>query len=332
MPLSTKTLPALLAALILTLAACGGDDSDDSTSQTKAAGFPVEIDDKFGTTTIGAPPKRVATVGFNEQDFALALGVKPVAVRQYLGSFDYKTRPWAPDQGKPQEVGGADINYERLAGARPDLVLGIYSFIKDGDYKKLSEIAPTVAQGKQYPDGATPWDQQLLLTGKALGREDKARQVVQDVKQQFAAARADHPEFKNKTISVMYDSGGSRFVLNRDDLRSQFFADLGFETPAKYSKRGFETNLSDEQLSLLDTDVIVLISDPGSTLASSKLFKELEPAREGRVVALAGDGLSAGALGYNSPLSRPYLLKRIVSQLAAAVDGDPATKVPPDKG
>ena len=130
----------------------------------------------------------------------------------------------------------------------------------------------------------------------------------------------------------MYDSGGSRFVLNRDDLRSQFFADLGFETPAKYSKRGFETNLSDEQLSLLDTDVIVLISDPGSTLASSKLFKELEPAREGRVVALAGDGLSAGALGYNSPLSRPYLLKRIVSQLAAAVDGDPATKVPPDKG
>ena len=47
-------------------------------------------------------------------------------------------------------------------------------------------------------------------------------------------------------------------------------------------------------------------------------------------MTLAGDGLSAGALGYNSPLSRPYLLRRIVPQLAAAVDGDPATKVPPE--
>ena len=47
-------------------------------------------------------------------------------------------------------------------------------------------------------------------------------------------------------------------------------------------------------------------------------------------MTLAGDGTSAGALGYNSPLSRPYLLKRMVPGLAAAVDGDPATQVPRD--
>ena len=286
----------------------------------------MKVNDKFGTATIDAPPKRVATVGFNEADFALALGVRPVAVRQFLGSFDYKTRPWAPEQGAPEEVGGAEINYERLASARPDLILGIYSFIKGGDYDKLSAIAPTVAQGKQYADGATPWDQQLLTTGRALGREDRARREVAKVKGEFAAARKEHPEFAGKTITVMYDSGGSRFVLNRDDLRSQFFADLGFQTPAKYSERGFETNLSSEQLSLLDTDVIVLITDPGSKLVSSRLFRELEVAREGRVVTLAADGTEAGALGYNSPLSRPYLLERIVPGLAAAVDGDPATK------
>ena len=165
----------LIAATALALAACG--DSDRS-APSGGAGFPVKVDDKFGTATIDAPPKRVATVGFNEQDFALALGVRPVARREFLGSFHYKTRPWAPEQGAPAEVGGAEIDFERLASTRPDLILGIYSFIKSGDYDKLSGIAPTVAQSKRYTDGATPWDVQLLTTGRALGREDRARQVV----------------------------------------------------------------------------------------------------------------------------------------------------------
>ena len=325
-----RLISSLLAAVVaFALAACGDSDRPAASG---GAGFPIRVTDKFGTATIDAPPKRVATIGFNEQDFALALGVRPVAVRQFLGSFDSKTRPWAPDQGKPVEVGGTELDFERLASTRPDLILGIYSFIKAADYEKLSAIAPTVAQGKQYTDGATPWDVQLLTTGRALGREDRARRVVARVKAQFAAARAAHPEFAGKTITVLFDAGGSRFVLNRDDLRSQFFADLGLRTPAEYSQRGFESNLSTEQLSLLDTDVIVLIADRASPLASSKLFRRLKAVREGRVVTLAGDGLSAGALGYNSPLSRPYLLKRIVPGLAAAVDGEPATKVPREGG
>lgn len=43
-------------------------------------------------------PKRVVTVGFNDQDFALALGVKPVGVRQFQGGIDITKRPWAQDE------------------------------------------------------------------------------------------------------------------------------------------------------------------------------------------------------------------------------------------
>src|SRR5215204_6216606 len=43
-----------------------------------ADAFPVTVDHKFGSTTITAEPQRVVTIGFNEQDFALALGVTPV--------------------------------------------------------------------------------------------------------------------------------------------------------------------------------------------------------------------------------------------------------------
>lgn len=329
-------LLAVLASVLMV--ACGDDEAgtgstaSTTTGAAAAAGFPVTLTDSYGTATIDKAPERVAAIGFNEEDFVLALGVKPVAVRTLLGSFDARTRPWAPEANadpKPSLVGATELSFEKIAAARPDLILGIYSFMTKGDYTKLSQLAPTIANGKGYADGTTPWDQQLLTTGKALGREDKAEQVVADVNGQFDAARKAHPEFAGKTITVAFASGGKTFVLNEDDLRSQYFEDLGFQVPDKYSKGGFEENISSEQLAALDTDVIVLIQDASSKLQDTKVFQNLKASREGRVLLADEAGDFAGALGYNSPLSRPYLLKLAVPRLAAAVDGDPGTTVDP---
>ena len=67
-----RPVSALVTALaVLVLAACGGSDHESGGEAAgDAAGFPVRLTDKFGTATIDAPPKDVATVGFNEQDFA----------------------------------------------------------------------------------------------------------------------------------------------------------------------------------------------------------------------------------------------------------------------
>lgn len=332
-------LPTAALALVatLTIAACGSDDEDatpagsggtTSTSAEDAAApgaFPVSITHAFGTTEIAKAPERVATVGFNEQDFALALGVKPVAIRAALGDFDYKTRPWAPDAENPPPavVGSDDIEYEKLAAARPDAILGIYSFIDASGYKKLSGIAPTVAQSKEFETGTEPWDEQLLGTGRALGREARAKRIVADVDAQFDAARKEHPEFAGKTLTVAYEGGGNIFNLADSDLRQQYFTDLGFETP----KGAGIDSISKERLDVLDQDVLVLITEDEDGLLKDPLFRRLKAVKEGRVIAVATDDAFAGALGFNSPLSRPYLLEQAVPRLAAAVDGDPATKV-----
>jgi iron complex transport system substrate-binding protein len=325
-------LPALLlaAAATVTLAACGSDDESStpaSTASSAASGaFPVTVTHAFGTATIPKAPERVVTVGFNEQDFALALGVKPVAVREFLGAFPYKTRPWAPGANSdpvPTLVGGAEISLERVAAARPDVILGIYSFIDETIYGKLAKIAPTVAQGKDAPTGGTPWDQQLLETGEALGRADKAKQIVADVNGQFDAAKNRHPEFAGQELTVAFESGGTVFNLADSDLRQQFFTDLGFETP----KDAGNEDISRERLSVLDKDVLVLISDDPDALKKDRLFTRLKAFKEGRVVLVKSSDAFAGALGFNSPLSRPYLLKQAEPRLAAAVDGDPTTKV-----
>jgi iron complex transport system substrate-binding protein len=322
-----RTLCAALATTLV-LASCGSDDEKATTSTSAAASgaFPVTIEDAYGSATIEKQPERVATVGFNEQDFALALGVKPVAVREFIGAFDFKTRPWAPGANDPAPalVGGTELALEKVAASRPDVILGIYSFVEKPMYEKLAQIAPTVVQAKDAPVGGTPWDQQLLTTGKVLGREEQAKQVVADVNGEFETARKAHPEFEGKNLVVAFESGKTVFSVTKDDLRQQFFNDLGFATP----KDAGQQDISTERLDVLDHDVLVLITDGTRKLSDEQLFKRLGVAKEGRVIEVPASSAWAGALGYNSPLSRPFLLKQVVPQLAAAVDGDPETAVP----
>jgi iron complex transport system substrate-binding protein len=322
-----RTLCAALATTLV-LASCGSDDEKATTSTTAAASgaFPVTITDAFGSATIEKQPERVAAVGFNEQDFVMALGIKPVAIREALGAFDYLNRKWAPgaNDPKPALVGSSEISFEKLAAARPDVILGVYSFADKATYGKLAKIAPTVVQPKDASAGGAPWDQQMLITGRALGREDQAKKIVADVNAQFTAQKEAHPEFQGKKLTVAFESGKTVFSLTDDDLRQRFFTDLGFVTP----KEAGETDISSERLDVLDQDVLVLITDGTRKLSDDELFQRLGVAKEGRVIEVSAGSDFAGALGYNSPLSRPFLLKQVVPQLVAAVDGDPATKVP----
>src|SRR3712207_1214756 len=137
-PLRPSRLAVPLAVLALSggLAACGssGDDGSAPVAEPSASSdaFPVTIENKFGTTEIPAEPQRVVTVGFNDQDFVLALGVTPVGERENLGEYDASTRPWAEDLLPAEDiptVGGEEINLEAVAALQPDLIVGGYSFI-----------------------------------------------------------------------------------------------------------------------------------------------------------------------------------------------------------
>ena len=86
-PVRALALAGVLSA-VAGLTACGGSEEEAGAAAgatTSAGGaFPVSIENKFGTTEIEAEPQRVVTVGFNDEDFVLALGVTPVGVRQLL--------------------------------------------------------------------------------------------------------------------------------------------------------------------------------------------------------------------------------------------------------
>jgi iron complex transport system substrate-binding protein len=315
------------AALVTTLAACGAEEAASQDPGASADGaWPVSIENQFGTTEIPAEPERVVTVGFNDQDFVLALGVTPVGVRENLGAYDADQRPWAQEQLDGAEfptVGGQEIDVEAVAALKPDLIVGVYSFMDEATYDQLSGIAPTLAQTADYADGATPWQQQTLLTGQALGKDDEAQQLVDDVEGQFAQAVSDNPSFAGKTLAVdLTGVGSGHYALGRDDLRTQFFTDLGFTVPDT------STEVSQERLDLLDADVLAVNGYTEQDAAADTLFSSLDVVAQGRTVLLGSyAGAVSAALGYGSPLSLPFLLDELVPALAAAADGDPATAV-----
>lgn len=326
----------LLAATLLA-AGCSGDDGSATGSSASGDGsFAVTIDHKFGTTEITEEPGRVLSLGYQEHDPILALGVTPIAVRYWFGDESDVIFPWAQD-----EAGGAEpeilnmpdrINFEKIAALKPDLILGVYSGMTARDYELLSQIAPTVAQTDEHIDYGTPWQEHTLAVGKVLGREDRARELVADLEARFDQVRAAHPEWNGRSaIVATYGEDGKFSAFASEDPRSRFFTSLGFKVPAEIDQLAgdqFYTEISAERVSLLDADLLLwdqLSYLPGgrATVEANPLVGRLDAMQDGRAVFLPED--LEYAFAFNTVLSLPFLLDGVVAMVEAATDGDPAT-------
>jgi iron complex transport system substrate-binding protein len=256
-----------------------------------------------------------------------------------MGAFPGEIGPWAKaalgDAAVPAVLDDTDgLQFEKIAALQPDLILGLYSALTKDDYSKLSALAPTVAQPVGENDYGVSWDKETLIVGQAVGKAEEAQKIVDGIEAKFAEAKAAHPEFAGKTAIEAATYEGY-WVYSASDARVHILTQLGFTLPdglAEIVGDKFGANLSKERTDLLDTDVIVwLVPDPTSdpvTLHKDTLYARQDVVTEGREIFI-GDNTEYGAAhSFVSPLSLPYVLDRLVPQLAAAVDGDPSTAVP----
>lgn len=291
-----------------------GPDSSDSSGTD--ASFPLTMEHVYGTTTIPARPERVVTAGFNDADFALALGVVPVGVANFIGSFPEENRPWAQDAlagAEPELVtnDAGELLLERIAALDPDVIV-CYSYLQEGDYEKLAAIAPTVVE----PLPGTLWPEHTIDVGRALGREADARSLVDEVRSRFAAERDAHPEFVGTTAALLFgvDVGANFYLLEPTDPRVGLFVSLGFEMPETTGE------ISAENAALLDQELIVVIGMEQEVIEANPMFAGLTAVQEGRVAYLGTfEEQFAGAFGFDSPLSLPAALDVAVPQLARAL-------------
>lgn len=311
-----------VAALALMLAGAAAASADE---------FPVTLTHKFGTTTIDKQPERVVSLGFSGIDNLLALGVKPVAVRYWYGDYEYAAWPWAQDalgDAKPAVLKG-DINIEQIAALQPDLIVAISSGITPEQYDLLSQIAPVVASEEQYGDYGTPWQAHVQAVAKAIGKTEEGDAAIKAIEDRFAQIRTAHPDWAGKSAAVGFYWNDAPGAYRSKDIRPRMLEALGFKTPEAIDSAGndptaFFVSLSAEDLSPLDTDLLIWFDDEGK-VETLKLRPAMRAFKEGREIF--PDDILSGAFSYSSLLSINYALDHLVPLIEAAVDGDPATVV-----
>lgn len=334
---------AVAASLaVLALAGCSASASDappaaPSTAADDGAGqgaFPVTIEHAFGETTIASEPQRVVTWGWASADAVLALGVVPVAIPfQGYGGDENGVLPWIADElealgAEPPTVlpDSAEAPIDAIAAAEPDLILAQYSGLTADEYELLSAIAPVVA----YPDQpwATPWRDVVTIAGEALGRADRAAEVLDGIDAAVAVAAAAHPELEGVTVAQVWDTGDTFYVYTPADPRVEFTEDLGLVTAPSVAdldtgESTFYFTLSHERLDELTSDVLVDYADTPEALdafLASAPAGTMPQVQRGAVAGVVGQAFIA-SVSPPTALSLTWGLDDYVQILADAVAG-----------
>ena len=161
----------------------------------------VTVKHVFGETKIPAPPKRVVSAGFTEQDDLLAVGVVPIAVTDWFGGEPFGVWPWAqPKLGGAQPVvlNLADgIQVDQIASLKPDLIVATNAGLDQDTYTKLSAIAPTIAQSGQDAF-FEPWKDQATTIGQAVFKHDDMAEAHRRRRREVHHARQEQPPVRRQ--------------------------------------------------------------------------------------------------------------------------------------
>ncbi|XDA98108.1 iron-siderophore ABC transporter substrate-binding protein [Sulfitobacter sp. LCG007] len=295
---------------------------------------PMRIEHALGTTVLPARPERIATVNWSNHEVPLALGVMPVgmAAANFGDDDGDGLLPWVSARidalGGPRPVlfdEGDGIDFEAVAGTRPDVILAAHSGLSQGDYDILSQIAPTVA----YPHlpWTTGWRDNIRLNSAGMGMAPEGDALVARLETQIAEVAARHPELSGKRamfVTHLDPTNLSRVPFYTDnDTRVSFLHDLGLRSPRiveELSQGGrFAGEVSAEQIDLLDDVDIVITYGTASLvdrLGSYVLTRRMPAIARGSVVVLRNDPL--GTAAHPTPLGIRYVLEQYATLLAQA--------------
>jgi len=330
-----RVVVALTGALCLVLVACGSSPGPAPAAPSTPSGdsaFPVTITHKFGSTTISAPPQRVVAIG--DEDIAYALGITPVGIVRST-NYDSGVAPWLAGRFDPARTtlidvpaeaegeGTAGANIEQVAALEPDLILAINDFGLELDYPSLSQIAPTV--GYETVWGAQTWQEQAMVGARALGMEERGRQVVAETEAAIRSTREANPGLAGRSFTFSFAFAPGQIVTLKSDKDNsvKLLKNLGMQLPptveqlpdiAPGNPGGL---LSFENISLLDADIVVMLyagDDLQRPVEDLELFRNLRGVRDGRYFVI--DLPTAVSLRTPTVLSVRWGLEQIKPSLA----------------
>ncbi|WP_028045308.1 ABC transporter substrate-binding protein [Cellulomonas sp. URHE0023] len=332
-----RLLAVAVAAATLALAGCSADaapSTDETAGAADDGAFPVTLTDALGEATIDSKPERIVTIGWAAQDVVAALGTTPVATTDFTwGSVD-KYLPWF--QERVEELGGElpeivrttdaeEIDFDQVLSLEPDLILAPHSGITENEYKRLSDIAPTVAYAEA--PWTSDWQELTRTIGKALGQVDDAEALIEATNAEITAQADAHPEFAGVPFTYgWYLSDGATAVdlYVPQDPRVQLMEQLGFVSSPQVVAlgkvtEGFFGSVSLEELSSVESQFhLGWVNEPGDVARTveNPIVAAWGPIKNGSYYFMEDQSM-AWASSQPSVLSIPWSLDTIVPEIAA---------------
>ncbi|MBU2327350.1 MAG: ABC transporter substrate-binding protein, partial [Alphaproteobacteria bacterium] len=240
--------------------------------------------------------------------------------------------PWVAERLKeldaqaPQLFDEGDgIDFEAVAGTRPDVILAAYSGLSQSDYDTLSQIAPVIA----YPQApwSTDWREMIRFDSAGLGLAPEGETLIADIERKIAMEVAKYPELRGKTaMFVTHLDANDLSIVNfytTQDTRVRFFGDLGLSTPKSVvqasSTGSFAGSISAEQIDLFDdVDILVTYGDREliEAMKANPLLAHMPAVKHDAIVMLGRDPV--GTAANPTPLSITWVLPAYVAMLAEA--------------
>ncbi|WP_256107835.1 ABC transporter substrate-binding protein [Streptomyces sp. ODS05-4] len=327
------------AAAVTLLAGCGTEaepakEAAGDKGGSSAGAFPVSLTNAWGAAKVEKKPVKVATVSDGDTSIALALGIVPVITPDVEDGSPFPAyKQQALDKlggGKPKTFDDTDgTDFEAIAAAQPDVILGMNTWQMDKEYAKLAPIAPVVTYAEKEQADTLTWQERLKTAAKALGLEKKADEVIAANDKALADAAKAHPEFKGKTYTYA--------VVHPEQLS---YASFAAQDPGVFEALGFrkapnaknytpdKNAVSLENLDELEADILLMTYPFGDNgllsadeLEKNKLYQSLKVVKGNHDTVVPSDNGLAVAMAYPDALSASWVVENLTPILAKAVAG-----------
>ena len=294
----------LTVAVISACASTTANQNQPSDSQADSTDCRT-VQHLMGETCVPIDPQQVVVFS-GSLDTVLSLGVKPVGSVQVRPN-DYYLKKQA--EGIKNIGSPGSPNLESIKLLKPDLILG--SEWNKKDYQLLSQIAPTVIADV---DSGGEWKRMLSKYAEALGKTDKAEQIILDYNvriEEFKAQMGDR--LKETEVSIVRVRQDVINIYLEESFSGAMVADADLPRPPQQTNTG-ETSridISKELLHKADGDVVFVwtygvsaeMAQDAQTklreLKTAPLWSKLNAVQQGRVYDVPGYWYGMGPIAAN---------------------------------
>jgi len=273
---SIRLITMLLMAAIL-IAACVPNSSNVPTAESPSKET-VQITDHWKRTVeVPVNPQRVVVM---EWEGLVAKSMKIFGVEAALVGVDTATKKMGyremlvPSISNAIDIGSAwsGVNYEQLAGLKPDVVFLEAWVASDENRAMHQEVIDKIEtlgipvivlispSNFDQPNISTAWEH-ITITGQVFGKQDEAARLVAHLEQGLNVVRERTKDIPEAEQTPMIFFSTANYVMGSKSIQSYFLTDI--VRARNIAGPGTFVTISEEQLLALNPDAMVIAGHEG---------------------------------------------------------------------